>query len=61
METIKHLLFALVLMMAGVVCILLMRFTTIEIAGIGGVIFPLAGLVIAFYAYYDRGEKNKKD
>ena len=59
METIKQLLFAMVLMMAGVVCILLMRFTSIEIAGIGGLIFPLAGLVIAFHAYYSHGEKDQ--
>lgn len=48
MNTIKDLLFALILLLAGVVCILLMQFTSFEIAGIGGVIFPLIGLVIAF-------------
>ena len=47
MNTIKDLLFALILLLAGVVCTLLMQFTSFEIAGIGGVIFPLIGLVIA--------------
>ena len=36
MNTIKDLLFALILLLAGVVCILLMQFTSFEIAGIGG-------------------------
>ena len=57
MNTIKDLLFALILLLAGVVCILLMQFTSFEIAGIGG-IFPLIGLVIAFYSYFKRTDRN---
>ena len=58
MNTIKDLLFALILLLAGVVCILLMQFTSFEIAGISGVIFPLIGLVIAFYSYFKRTDRN---
>ena len=59
MNTIKYLLFALVLLVAGIVCILLMQFTSFEIIGIGGIIFPLVGLIIAFYSYYKRGDNSK--
>ena len=58
MNTIKDLLFALILLLAGVVCTLLMQFTSFEIAGIGGVIFPLIGLVFAFYSYFKRTDRN---
>ena len=59
MKTIQDLLFALVLLAAGIVCILLMQFTSLEKIGIGGLIFPLAGVIIAFYSYYRRGDDSK--
>lgn len=59
MNTIKDLLFALVLLVAGIVCILLMQFTSFEIIGIGGIIFPFVGLIIAFYSYYKHGDNSK--
>ena len=58
-QRIKDLLFALVLLVAGIVCILLMQFTSFEIIGIGGIIFPLVGLIIAFPSYYKRGDNSK--
>ena len=48
MNTIKDLLFALILLLAGVVCTLLMQFTS----------FALIGLVIAFYSYFKRTDRN---
>ena len=59
MNTIKDLLFALVLLAAGIVCILLMQFTSLEKIGIGGLLFPLDGLIIAFCSYFRRGDENK--